>query len=343
MKLQKFDFGATLNGEAVYGYEITNRNGVSLKLINYGATLISVRTPDKNGRIEEITLGFDNFPDYEIHSPYFGATIGRVANRIRNGLFHIDGTTYQLAKNEDNRSHLHGGTRGFDKRIWDLQVDNTEDKASVTCQYTSPDGEEGYPGNLRVAVVISLNEENRLTFDYTAETDRICPVNLTNHTYWNLTGNVKGSILDHELKLNCDHYLPVDDQLLPVGVLKNVTRTPWDFRQPKRIGNDIEAAGGFDHCLVMSMQRGSQMGVATLSDPVSGRVMTVSTTEPGIQFYSGNFLDGLLEKGFNKYDGLCLETQLFPDAVNQPAFPSCLLKPGEIYGHSTVHQFLTQA
>ncbi len=339
MNLKEFEFGSTSDDRKVFGFEVSNSQGISLKVINYGATLISMKTPDKTGVREEITLGFSSMSDYEHHSPYFGSTIGRVANRIRDGVFKCEGVNYQLAKNEKNRSHLHGGLTGFDKVIWDLKADTRNDKISLTCEYNSPDGEEGYPGHLQTTVTYILDESNCLTINYVAETDRTCPVNLTNHTYWNLTGSVRGSILNHELKLNCDHFLPVDDQLIPTGILKSVTGTPWDFRQPRRIGEDIEAVGGYDHCFVISMERGSCIPVATLFDPVSGREMKISTTEPGIQFYSGNFLENLKEKGFNKHDGLCLETQLFPDAVNQESFPSILLKVGETYTHKTVHKF----
>ncbi len=336
MKKERVDFGITKEGHSVKGIQLRNNNGITISVINWGATLISVKTPDKNGKCEEITLGFDNIADYQDHSPYFGSTVGRVANRIRDGRFVIKDRVYQLEKNEKGINHLHGGPKGISTLIWEM---DSEEDGVITCQYRSVDGEEGYPGNLDITVSYSLTESNEIIIDYKAETDKVCPVNLTNHTYWNLSGNRKRSILDHELTLACDHYLPVDEHLIPTGELKPVAGTPWDFRKAKPIGKDIAAAGDYDHCYAIGMERSECKTVALVLDAESGREMGVATTEPGIQFYSGNYLDKLKEQGFQNHDGLCLEAEGFPDAVNRKDFPSVWLSPGEIYTQQTIHRF----
>lgn len=339
MEITKFNFGETQQNEAVEGYQIVNKNGISVKIINWGATLISMKVPDRKGIIEEITLGFDNVTDYENHSPYFGSTIGRVGNRIDKGRFTLDGIEYVLDKNAGDVAQLHGGKKGFSKVIWDLKPDLGENQGMVVCKYLSQDGEEGYPGNLNVEVKYILTEQDSLIIEYRATTDKACPVNLTNHAYWNLCGNNRDSILAHDLQLECDHYLPVDPELIPTGEITPVENTPWDFRQTKPIGQDIVSAGDYDHCFAMRLERGDCLQFAKVCEPSSGRSMTVSTTEPGVQLYTGNFLYLLEEQGFKKYDAFCLETQFFPNAPNQKNFPSIILSPGEEYYQQTIHTF----
>ncbi len=339
MKTESFDFGKTKDQETVKVIKLENSNGISISVMNWGATLISVKTPDTNGTIEEITLGFDNFTDYELHSPYFGSTVGRVANRIAGGQFTLDGKEYQLEKNENGVNHLHGGPKGISKLIWNMETGQSENASFIKCTYQSADGEEGYPGDFNVEMLYTLNESNQLIFDYKATCSKACPVNLTNHAYWNLSGQKRRSILDHELQLICDAYLPVDKNLIPTGEVKKVEGTPFDFQNVHTIGERLEQAGGYDHCYVYRMEKGSCDKIAVAYDPESGREMTVYTTEPGVQFYSGNFLHRKEEQGFKVYDGFCLETQHFPDAINQKDFHSVVLNPGETYIQKTYHQF----
>jgi aldose 1-epimerase len=340
MQVETFQFGKTKNGKEVKGVRLLNDFGLKAEILNWGGTLKSFEAPDKNGISEEITLTFDNFRDFEDSSPYFGSTIGRVANRINKGEFEIDGSSYKLTRNENNLHHLHGGEVGFDKVIWEMSHSKTENQSSVTLRYVSIDGEEGYPGNLIATVTYILTNQNELIIDYEATLDKPCPVNLTNHTYWNLSGNSKKSILDHKLELNCDTYLPVDETLIPSGELAPVKDSAWDFTTPKTIGQDIEQAGDYDHCFVISKNNSSNNKYfARLHDPVSGRRMTITTTEPSVQFYSGNFLGTGKVAYIKKYSGLCLETQRYPNAINQSQFPSIKIKPGDIYHQRTVHKF----
>jgi aldose 1-epimerase len=341
MEITRFQFGTTKNNEAVEGFRISNQNNYSMKVINWGATLISFEAPDKNGQVEEITLGFKEFPKYEQFSPYFGSTVGRVANRINSGLFSMAGKKFQLEKNQKGIHHLHGGSKGISKVIWQIDSFLDKNQASVICHIVSPDGDEGYPGNMDISVRYTLTETNQLIIDYEAKTDQLCPINLTNHTYWNLSGNKKENVLNHDIELSCNHYLPVDDTLIPTGEIRSVEGTAWDFRKLKKIGKEIESAGGYDHCYVKKREQGECISIAKVAESNSGRTMTVSTTEPGVQFYSGNFLSRLEDQGFNIYEGFCLETQFFPDAVNHDNFPSILLKPGEIYRQRTKHTFGT--
>jgi aldose 1-epimerase len=323
-----------LDGKKVYLYTLTNKNGIQVKISNYGGTVTSWVTPDKNGNKSSIVLGFNNLKAYQTPPPFFGATIGRYGNRIAKGKFTLDGKQYTLATN-NGQNHLHGGNKGFDKVVWDVAPIN-DSTPSLTLNYLSKDGEEGYPGNLKVQVKFTLTEANELQIEYNAETDKATPVNLTNHSYFNLTGDVSNTILDHTLMINADKYTPVDTTLIPTGALAPVQGTPFDFRQPKKIGRDIDKVpGGYDHNFVLNRQGTDLVSVATVSDSVSGRRLEVFTTEPGIQFYSGNFLDGTLKtnegKAINKHTGMCLETQHFPDSPNRPNFPSTILKPGEKY------------
>jgi len=329
----KADWGET-DGKKVYLYTLTNKNGVQVKISNYGGTVTSWVTPDKNGNKSSIVLGFDSLSGYLAKPPYFGATIGRYGNRIAKGSFKIDTAVYTLAKN-NGENHLHGGNKGFDKVVWDA-VPAADSSASLVLNYLSKDGEEGYPGNLKVTVTYTLSNDDELLIDYTAETDKPTVVNLTNHSYFNLTGDASKTILDHSLQVNADKYTPVDAGLIPTGELKAVAGGPFDFLQPHKIGERIAAVeGGYDHNFVLSGKSKDLELVATLSDSVSGRKLEVYTVEPGLQFYSGNFLDGTIKtsdgKAINKYAALCLETQHFPDSPNKPAFPSTLLKPGEKY------------
>jgi aldose 1-epimerase len=340
MPIQTTPFGS-LNGRQVDLFSLVNASGIRARLASYGATLTSLTVPSSEGPVE-ITLGFDTLDDYLARSPYFGCTVGRFANRIANGRFKLNGKSYALACNEKGVHHLHGGTAGFDKRLWEAEPLDRPEGPGVRFRYASPDGEEGYPGNLTARVDIVLGHDNSLTFDYEAETDKACPVNLTNHTYWNLAGAGSGPILDHELKLYATQYLPVDAGLIPTGVLAEVAGTPMDFLRPHRIGIRIaQVPGGYDHCYVLDEADETLQPAADVRDPVSKRRMKILTTEPGIQFYSGNFLGEMAGAGgrtFNKHGGFCLETQRFPDSPNQPSFPSSILEPGQKYRHTTVHK-----
>lgn len=341
-------FGTLPDNTAVTLYTLRNKNGVEMKVMNYGGIIVSIKTPDKQGNLADVVLGFDSLSHYVKGNPYFGALIGRYGNRIARGKFSIDETAYTLATN-NRPNHLHGGIKGFDKVFWNIEV--LPDSSSLKLTYTSKDGEEGYPGTLNVEVIYTLTDNNEVKIDYTATTDKKTVVNLTNHTYFNLTGNLTNDILGHQLTLNADQFLPVDRALIPTGELKAVAGTPFDFTSPTVVGTRIndkdEQLGfgkGYDHCWVLKdYAQGTVRKVAELYEPQSGRVMEVSTDEPGIQFYSGNFLDGMLKgKGgeiIKFRTGLCLETQHFPDSPNKPAFPSVLLSPGETYKTSTVYKF----
>lgn len=316
-------------------YTLTNNNGVEVSITNYGGTVTSIKVPDRNGVFGDIVLGYDTIEEYMRNPRYLGALIGRYANRIAGGRFSLNGVEYQLAQNNNGANHLHGGVRGFDKRIWKV----SETPASLHFEYFSPDGEENYPGNLTVAVDYSLNDQNELRIEYHATTDKDTIINLTNHSYFNLAG--QGTILDHELTLQADSFTPVSDELIPTGEIRAVDGTRMDFRTPRVISE-----GGYDHNFVLNdWQLGSVRSVAKLREPKSGRVMEVFTTQPGIQFYSGNFLDGsLIGKGgvaYEKYAALCLETQHFPDSPNQPNFPSTVLRTGETYNETTIYKFTT--
>jgi aldose 1-epimerase len=334
-------YGKTPDGTSVYQYTMNSPTGVTATAMSYGAILLSVQAPDRNGRAEEITLGFDSLGGYLGEHPYFGATIGRFANRIDSGKFILGGAEYILACNENGQHHLHGGNKGFDKVMWKSRA--SEDSVSVA--YQSSDGEEGYPGNLNVTVTYSLNSENELRVAYEAESDKPTPVNLTNHTYWNLAGAGAGSILGHELLMHCSKYLPVDEKLIPTGELKDVQGTPMDFMQKHKLGERIDAvAGGYDHCYVIDSTDSMEelKDVCTICDPESGRSMEIQTTQPGVQLYTGNFLDGIEGRGgvsYAKHSGFCLETQNFPNAVNSPGFPSAILEPGSMYRHTTLYRF----
>jgi len=347
MSLYTTTFGRLSDGSAVTLFSLRNENGVTASVMNYGATLVALETHDRHGHLGDITLGFDNLDAYiSRNSPYFGCTVGRCANRIAHGRFHLDGREYHLVTN-NGPHHLHGGLKGFDKAWWRAEADDTK-SPSVRFGYQSADGEEGYPGKLDVAIVYTLTHDNKLVIDYTATTDKPTPVNLTNHTYFNLAGS--GNILDHEIMIAAAKFVPVDDTLIPTGEIKTVTGTPMDFTRPARIGQRIgQLTGdpvGYDHAYVLDGNAEKLKLAAHVRDPQSGRVLEVHTTEPSVQFYTGNFLNGSIagKRGaaYPQYGGFCLEAQHFPDTVNQPSFPSVILRPGETYKQKTIFHVDTE-
>jgi aldose 1-epimerase len=341
-------YGKLADGREVSLYTLTNTAGTTMTVTNYGGIIVSLKTEDKNGKFEDVVLGFDSLGQYEKSNPYFGCIVGRYGNRIAKGKFKLDNQTYNLAVN-NGENHLHGGLKGFDKVLWTGDNYTTPDGAVLKLTYTSKDLEEGYPGNLQTEVVYTLTNDNELRIDYKATTDKKTIVNLTNHTYFNLSGNTKTDILGHTVSLAASKFLPVDKGLIPTGELKEVKGTPFDFTTPHVIGarineNDeqLKFAGGYDHCWAFD-KLDNLSSVGTVYDSTSGRFMELFTTEPGVQFYTGNFLDGSLTGKFGtvyaKRYGLCLETQHFPDSPNKPSFPSTVLNPGEVYQSQTVYKF----
>ena len=349
LKIDVKPFGETEDGQPVRLYSLRNANGLKADIMTYGAIVVSLRTPDRKGHMDDIVLGCDKLDDYIKNSPYFGAIVGRYGNRIAKGKFTLDGTEYTLATNNNNLNHLHGGVKGFDKVVWNDEPVWKADAVGVKLSYLSKDGEEGYPGNLKATVTYLLTNKNELRIDYEATTDKATPINLTHHGYFNLTGGER-DILGHVLALNADKFTPVDEGLIPTGELAPVKGTPMDFAKPTaigaRIGNAYEQlkfGGGYDHNWVLN-KRGREMSLAArVYEPTTGRVMEIHTTEPGIQFYSGNFLDGTITgkegKVYKHRWGLCLETQHFPDSPNKPNFPSTILRPGEKYETTTIYSF----
>ncbi|MFD7130314.1 aldose epimerase family protein [Streptomyces sp. NPDC059894] len=342
-------FGTLADGTKVHVWSLSN-GGTRLKVLSYGGIVQSLEVPDRHGRYRNVSLGFDTIEDYVAKSPYFGALIGRYGNRIGKGRFTLDGTAYQISVN-DGENTLHGGAQGFDKRVWDVEPFTKGSDVGLYLRYTSADGEMGYPGTLEVKVTYTLTRQGDWRIDYEATTDKATVVNLTSHVYWNLAGEASGSIHDHELEIAASRYTPVDSGLIPTGELAKVAGTPFDFRRAKTVGEDIRVAHqqllygqGLDHNWVLDKGVTAEpVPVATLRDPSSGRTLRIATTEPGLQFYSGNFLDGtLVGSGGTVYrqgDGLCLETQHFPDSPNKPSFPSTVLRPGQTYRTTTVHSF----
>jgi aldose 1-epimerase len=351
-RVTRAPFGKLPDGRSVELFTLTNAHGVEVRAMTYGAIITVIKAPDTRGHLDDIALGFDSLAGYLGASPYFGAVVGRYANRIARGQFTLERVTYHLATNNGPNS-LHGGNRGFDKVLWSAEPAQDDSSAGVTFRYTSPDGEEGYPGTLAVRVSYRLTNHDELIVTYDATTDKATPVNLSQHTYWNLHGEGSGDILDHVLTLNASRFTPVDSTLIPTGALAPVAGTPFDFRTATRIGARIEQddeqlrfGRGYDHNWVIDRDGSATLTrAARLEDPVSGRVLEISTTEPGVQFYSGNFLDGTIKgKGGHIYvhrGALCLETQHFPDSPNHPNFPSTILRPGQRYHSSTVIAFRT--
>jgi aldose 1-epimerase len=340
MTISKQAFGRTRDKAPVDLYTLTNAAGMKAKVMTYGATLVALEFPDRHGKRDNVTLSLNSFAEYEEGHPCLGSICGRYANRIANGRFTLDGVQYSLATN-NGPNHLHGGNVGFDKVLWKAQPEERTGSAAVTLDYTSRDGEEGYPGTLIATVTYALTAGNQLKIEYTAETDQATPVNLTNHAYWNLAAS--GDVLGHELVINADYYLPVDETLIPLGALEPVDGGPMDFRQPMAVGSRIgQVPGGYDHCYVLNKAARGQLSLAArLYDPKSGRVMELHTTEPGVQLYTANGLSVSKPSGasYGKHYGLCLETQHFPDSPNQPQFPSTILRPGQTYKQLTVHKF----
>jgi aldose 1-epimerase len=346
MSIEKQPYGKTPDGTEVDQYTLTNANGLKVKIITYGATITAVEVPDRNGKLANVTLYCDSLEDYASQTAYFGAAVGRYANRIAKGKFTLDGKEYTLATN-NGENHLHGGLKGFDKCVWQAEPVEGDGQVSVVFSLVSPDGDEGYPGQLKATVIYALTNDDELKMQYTATTDKPTVVNLTNHAYWNLAGAGSGDVLGHELMLNADQFLPVDAGLIPLGELQPVENTPMDFTTPKTIGSRLEhVEGGYDHCYVLKQEQPGEMSLAArVVEPSSGRVMEIHTTQPAIQFYTGNFLDGKITAGgvaYQKHAGFCLETQHYPDSPNQPEFPSTVLRPGETYRQVTVHKFSVQ-
>jgi aldose 1-epimerase len=341
-----------VEGQRIFLYTLTNSRGMEVKIMTYGGIIQSIKVPDRRGRMRNVTLGFDNLEDYVERNPYFGTITGRYANRIERGRFTLDGKTYQLAINNPP-NHLHGGVKGFDKQVWAPTEIVRQNSVALQLDYTSPAGEENYPGTLVTTVTYTLTNTNRIRMDYHATTDAPTIVNLTNHAYFNLKGEGTGTIENHYLQLNADRYTPVDETLIPTGKIAPVAGTPFDFRKPMRIGARIRNSHpqivigrGYDHNFVLnrpSFEDESMIRAAHLFEPRTGRILNVYTTEPGIQFYSGNFLDGTLVgtsgKVYRQTDGLALETQHFPNSPNQPNFPSTVLRPGEEYETTTIYEF----
>jgi aldose 1-epimerase len=349
----KKSFGKTPDGQAVDLYVLTNKNGAEASITNFGGALVTLKMPNRNGKFADVVLGYDNADGYVADKSFFGALVGRYGNRIGHAQFVLDGKTYTLAKNNGENT-LHGGIKGFNKAVWTAKVISAKGGQSLELSYLSKDGEEGFPGNLKVTVVYTLTDGNALKIEYSATTDKKTVVNLTNHAYFNLAGQGSGDILSHQLMLNADKFTPVDSGLIPTGELRDVTGTPFDFRKPTAIGARIDQAdeqlklgGGYDHNFVLRMPKDiGEFGeslAARVVEPTTGRVMEVWTTEPGIQFYTGNFLDGkTIGKGgatYPKRNAFCLETQHFPDSPNQPNFPSVVLSPGERYHTVTTYKF----
>ena len=343
LTVQNEPFGQTEAGDEVIQYSLRNRSGMKVGLINFGAIITSVEVPDRDGKLANVVLNFPDIAGYQENNPYFGGACGRFANRIAKGKFSLDGTEYSLFLNNGTNT-LHGGKVGFMKKVWKAAPFQNDDATGVKFTYTSPDGEEGYPGELKSVITYTLTDANELKIEYVATTDKPTVLNLTNHAYWNLAGAGSGLIVDHELTLSCSQFLPVDETGIPSGELAAVAGTCMDFLQPEKIGTRItepvNGAGGYDHCYVVDGTAGELRPAAKIVEPTSGRVMEISTTEPGIQFYTGNFLEGTPATGNAlKHGAFCLETQHFPDSPNRPEFPTTRLNPGETYRHTTVHKF----
>ena len=342
-------FDTLQDGRNAMLYTLRNKNGLEATITNFGGTVVSMRVPDREGTLADIVLGYDSLQQYETDRSYFGAIVGRYGNRIGNAAWSLDGSVYTLAAN-DGANHLHGGLKGFNKVLWTVDEKRSVPGRSLALTYISPDGEEGYPGALSVTVVYALNDDNELVIEYEAVTDKPTVINLTQHSYFNLAGAGVRDVLDHQLMIAADRFTPVDEGLIPTGELQSVEGTPMDFRTPTRIGDRIDyedgqihRGRGYDHNWVLNRESDLLQVVASLFEPTTGRVLEVLTTEPGLQFYSGNFLDGStrgkLGRDYRFRTGLCLETQHFPDSPNKPHFPSTVLRPGGRYHTTTAYRF----
>jgi aldose 1-epimerase len=343
--IERQPFGTLSSGEKVEEFTLSNAHGVHVRIITWGGIIREIMTPDREGKSADIVLGYDSLAPYEARHPYFGTLTGRFANRIARGTFELDGQKYTLARN-NGVNHLHGGINGFDRKIWTAIPSLTADSASLELELVSPDGDEGYPGTVSTKVIYTLNSKNELRVDYFATTTEATPLNLTSHSYFNLAGHNSGSVLAQHVQLFADSYLPVDETLIPTGVCAPVKGSPFDFSTPQPIGARIADVGlGYDHNFIVSGTPGKLRPVARVWDPSSGRTLEVTSTQPGVQFYTGNHLERERGKAgalYGKHAGFCLETQSFPDSVNQPSFPSAIVRPGEVYKHSTVFTFGVQ-
>ncbi len=337
-------FGRLIPNKNVKLFTLRNKNGMEAKLIPFGAALVSLKVPDANGDFADVVLGYNNLVGYVRDRSYFGGTVGRFAGRIANAEFELDGTKYKLVAN-DGKNHLHGGARGFNKVLWKSSPFKNKNSCGVTFSFLSPDGQEGYPGNLRVKVTYTLTDDNELKISYEATTNKKTIVNLTNHSYFNLAGHAGGRVLDHKMMINADYYAPAEDYI-PTGEIKKVAGTDLDFREPAAIGSRIEKVGGYDHAYILNKKYPGELALAArVAEPVSGRVMEVFTTEPTVQFYTNNSRSNVKgKKGvvYKRYGAFCLETQHLPDSPNKPYFPSVILKPGEVYRQTTVYKFSVQ-
>jgi aldose 1-epimerase len=347
--IKKDAFGKTPDGKSVDVYTLTNSHGLEARVMNFGGIVLSLRVPDRNGKLDDIVLGFDSLEPYFTNNPHFGSIIGRYANRIANGKFTLDGVEYTLPKN-DGPNTLHGGVKGFDKHLWQAEALEYTKDAALVLRYTSPDGEEGFPGNLKTKVTYTLTDSDELAIDYEATTDKATPVNLTSHGYFNLAGQGTGDVFAHELLINGDRFIPVDKNLIPTGELRPVKGTPLDFTESFSIGSRINSkdeqlilARGYDQTFVIN-RKGPELELAArVHEPTTGRILEIYTTEPGVQFYSSNFLDGTLTgkqaRVYKQHYALCLETQHYPDSPNHPTFPTTILRPGQTYHSRTVYRF----
>ena len=353
-RVEKQSFGKTPNGQEVYLYTLKNASGMQVKITNYGGRITTVEVPDRNKKFDDVVLGFDNVEGYTTGAAagaYFGAIIGRYANRLAHGTFTLDGHTYHISTNEGANT-LHGGKSGFDKKVWDVKEASSHGEPALELHYLSPDGQEGFPGNLNLTVRYSLDNKNGLHLDYTATTDKDTVLNLTNHSYFNLEGAGSPTILNERIQINADHYTPIDSTLIPTGKIASVAGTPLDFRKPTEIGSRInenneqlKLAKGYDFNFVLNHPGDLSAVAVKVDDPKTGRVMEVFTTQPGVQFYTGNFLDGSIHGigGVYKHrSALCLETQHYPDSPNHPNFPSTVLRAGQTFHSTTIYRFSTE-
>ncbi|SFZ91998.1 aldose 1-epimerase [Flaviramulus basaltis] len=352
LSITNSEFGKMPDSTVVEQYKLVNNNGVEVNIITYGGRITSLKVPNKKGDFENVVLGFDNLDDYLKENPFFGALIGRFGNRIAKGKFTLEGKDYTLATN-NGENHLHGGIKGFDSVVWEAEPIEEKENSILKLTYLSKDGEEGYPGNLKITVIYTLTKDNALEVSYEATTDKTTVVNLTQHAYFNLSGDFSKDILNHDVVINSNTYLPVDETQIPTGEIRNVKGTPFDFTSVKKIGKEIainneqlKLGGGYDHCWIVNGEKGNMNFVASAYDETSGRFMEVYSEEPGMQFYTANFLDNTLPipngGTYAKRTGFCFETQHYPDSPNQKDFPTTILEPGEIYSTKTTYKFSTK-